>query len=99
MTRIGELDGRFLCAALVLQLWTLVLKAAAWRERPRAAHPGSASPLHRITCAYVTGAALNAFTPARGGDVAKVVLARAQIAGRRCPPSPARSRPSRPSTP
>ena len=79
VSRIGDLDGRFLGIALVLQLATLGLKAAAWRNVLAAAHPGTRVPLHRITCAYVTGAALNAFAPARGGDVAKVVLARAQI--------------------
>lgn len=85
MTRIGQLDGRFLAAALVLQLATLALKAAAWRNVLAAAYPGRSVPLHRITCAYVTGAALNAFTPVRGGDVAKVVLARAQIVGASIP--------------
>lgn len=85
VSRIGELDGRFLGVALVLQLATLALKAAAWRNVLAAAHPGTRVPLHRITCAYVTGAALNAFAPARGGDVAKVVLARAQITGATLP--------------
>lgn len=84
-TRIGALDGRFLAPALAVQLGTLALKATAWRNVLAAAHPGRDIPLGRIVCAYVTGAALNAFAPARGGDAAKVVLARAQIPGSSVP--------------
>lgn len=77
--RIATLDARFLLPALALQLGTLVLKSVAWRNVLAAAHPSTHVPLFRIGCAYVAGAALNAFTPARGGDAVKVVLARAQI--------------------
>lgn len=83
--RIGSLDGRYLGPALALQLGTLFLKGAAWRNVLVAAHPGRKVPVFRLVCAYVTGAALNAFMPARGGDAAKVVLARAQIPGSSIP--------------
>lgn len=85
MTRIGGLDGRFLGPALALQLGTLALKGLAWRNVLAVAHPERRVPVVRVVCAYVTGAALNAFAPARGGDAAKVVLARAQIPGSTVP--------------
>ena len=41
--RFGELDGRYLLPALVLQLLTLVFRSLAWRGVLVAAYPG-----HRI---------------------------------------------------
>ncbi len=77
--RVEELDGRFLVLALVLQLGTLAFRALAWRGVLAAAYPGRRIPVFSLGCAYAAGVALNAYLPARGGEGAKVVLARAQI--------------------
>lgn len=79
--RIQGLDGRFLAGALVLQLAILLLRAVAWRGVLAAAYPDQAIPLRSVGCAYAAGVALNAFVPARGGECAKVALARTQIPG------------------
>ena len=83
--RVEALDGRFLALALVLQLATLAFRALAWRNVLAAAYPRQRIPAFSIGCAYASGVALNAFLPARGGEGAKVALARAQLRGSSVP--------------
>lgn len=83
--RVEELDGRFLALALVLQIGTLAFRALAWRGVLTAAYPGRRIPVFSLGCAYAAGVALNAYLPARGGEAAKVALARAQIRGSSIP--------------
>jgi hypothetical protein len=83
--RVEELDGRFLALALGLQLAVLVLRALAWQGVLSAAYPERRIPLVSVGCAYAAGVALNAYLPARGGEAAKVALARAQIPGSSVP--------------
>jgi uncharacterized membrane protein YbhN (UPF0104 family) len=82
---VEGLDGRFLVLALVLQLGTLAFRALAWRGVLAAAYPGCRIPVFSLGCAYAAGVALNAYLPARGGEGAKVALARAQISGSSIP--------------
>jgi uncharacterized membrane protein YbhN (UPF0104 family) len=82
--RIEGLDTRFIVPALVLQLATLGLRAVAWRNILTAAYRRPI-PVFSVTCAYVAGAALNGFIPARGGEAAKVALVRARIPGSSVP--------------
>lgn len=83
--RFGELDGRYLLPALCLQLLTLVFRALAWRGVIVAAYPGRRIPVLSVGCAYAAGVALNAFTPARGGELAKVAIVRARVPGTSVP--------------
>jgi uncharacterized membrane protein YbhN (UPF0104 family) len=83
--RFGQLDGRLLVAALVFQLLTLVFRALAWHGVLVAAYPGKRVPVLPVAGAYAAGVALNAFTPARGGELAKVLIARARIPGSTVP--------------
>jgi hypothetical protein len=78
---VQGLDGRYLAAALVLQLAILGFRALAWRGVLAAAYPQREIPVVAVGCAYAAGVAVNAFVPARGGEGAKVALARAQIPG------------------
>jgi uncharacterized membrane protein YbhN (UPF0104 family) len=82
--RVEGLDARFIVPALVLQLATLGLRALAWRNILAAAYRRPI-PVFTVTCAYVAGAALNGFIPARGGEAAKVALVRARIPGSSLP--------------
>jgi uncharacterized membrane protein YbhN (UPF0104 family) len=82
---VQDLDWRFLALALALQLTTLAFRALAWRNVLAAAYPQRQIPLFSLGCAYAAGIALNAYLPARGGEGAKVVLARAQIPGSSVP--------------
>ena len=79
--RVAELDGRFLAAALVLQLAVLAFRALAWRGVLAAAYPERRIPVLGVGCAYAAGVAVNAFVPARGGEGAKVALVRSQLPG------------------
>jgi uncharacterized membrane protein YbhN (UPF0104 family) len=79
--RVADLDGRYLALALLLQLATLAFRALAWRGVLAAAYPDKRIPVFGVGCAYAAGVALNAFVPARGGEGAKVALARSQIPG------------------
>jgi hypothetical protein len=82
---VQDLDWRFLAVALALQLTTLAFRALAWRNVLGAPYPQRQLPLFSLGCAYAAGIALNAYLPARGGEGAKVVLARAQIPGSSVP--------------
>ena len=83
--RFGRLDGRFLVAALVLQLGTLAFRSFAWRGVLVAAYPGREVRVLSVAGAYAAGVAMNAFMPARGGELAKVLVARTQIVGSTVP--------------
>lgn len=78
---VGALDGRFLLPALALQLGSLVLRSLVWRNVLAAAYADRHVPVVSVAASYAAGSALNAFTPARGGDFAKLVLVRTCIAG------------------
>ena len=83
--RFGQLDGRYLLPALGLQLLTLVFRSLAWRGVLVAAYPGRRIPVLSVGGAYAAGVAMNAFTPARGGELAKVLIARTRIPGSTVP--------------
>jgi hypothetical protein len=80
-TAFDGLDGRFLAAALALQLGNLACRSLVWRNVLAAAYPTRRIPVLSVGGAYAAGVALNAFTPARGGDVAKLVLVRLRLPG------------------
>jgi hypothetical protein len=80
-TAFDSLDGRFLAAALALQLGNLACRSLVWRNVLAAAYPTQRIPVLSVGGAYATGVALNAFTPARGGDVAKLALVRLRLPG------------------
>jgi uncharacterized membrane protein YbhN (UPF0104 family) len=79
--QVAELDGRFLLAALVFQLANLAFRALVWRNVLRAAYPDRPVPTASVTGSFLAGVALNAFLPARGGEVAKLALIRTRIHG------------------
>lgn len=83
--RVQQLDTRFLAAALALQLATLAFRAFAWRNVLAAAYPERRIPVFSVACSYAAGVALNAFLPARGGEIAKIALVRARIPGSSIP--------------
>jgi uncharacterized membrane protein YbhN (UPF0104 family) len=78
---VHELDWRLLAAALTLQLANVACRGVCWRNILAAAYPQQRLPVVSLGCAYAAGMALNAYLPARGGECAKVGLARMQIPG------------------
>jgi uncharacterized membrane protein YbhN (UPF0104 family) len=81
LEQFRALDPRLVALALALHVANHVLRSVAWRNVLAAAYPERRLPLLPIAAAYATGVALNAVAPARGGDAAKVALARGAIPG------------------
>ena len=81
----SRVDPRFVAVALAFHLANIGLRSLAWRNVLRAAYPDRHVPLLGIAGAYTAGMALNAFMPARGGDVVKIALARTRIQGSSVP--------------
>jgi uncharacterized membrane protein YbhN (UPF0104 family) len=77
----AHVDPRLLVLACVLHVTNHLLRSLAWRNVLADAYPDHRVPLVGVTAAYATGVALNAMVPARGGDAAKLALARAEIRG------------------
>ena len=77
--QLADLDGRFLLPALLLQLTGLGLRAMVWRNVLCAAYPDRCVPVTSVTGSFLAGTALNAFLPAKGGEVAKLLLLRSRI--------------------
>jgi uncharacterized membrane protein YbhN (UPF0104 family) len=77
--QLADLDGRFLLPALILQLAGLALRAIVWRNVVAAAYPDRRVPITSVTGAFLAGVALNAFLPAKGGELAKLALIRSRI--------------------
>jgi uncharacterized membrane protein YbhN (UPF0104 family) len=78
---LAGVEPQLAALALAFHLVNHVLRSAAWRNVLAAAYPDRPVPLLRVASAYAAGVALNAVAPARGGDAAKVVLARAALPG------------------
>jgi hypothetical protein len=67
--------------ALALQLAGLGLRGVVWRNVLAAAYPDRRIPLAPVAGAYVAGVGLNAFLPARGGELVKLGLIRSRLHG------------------
>jgi uncharacterized membrane protein YbhN (UPF0104 family) len=83
--RFGEVDVRLAALALCFHLANHVLRSVAWRNVLAAAYPDRRVRLLDIGAAYAIGVALNAVLPGRGGDAAKVLLARSRVPGSSVP--------------
>jgi hypothetical protein len=79
--RIEQLDARFLLVALLVQLANLGFRSLAWRGVVAAAYPSRRIPVFSVVGSYAAGVAVNAFTPARAGELAKAMLLRARLPG------------------
>jgi uncharacterized protein (TIRG00374 family) len=79
--KFAAVDPRLLVLAAVLHVSNHILRSFAWRNILTAAYPDRRVSFTGVTAAYASGVALNAVIPARGGDAAKLALARAEIRG------------------
>jgi uncharacterized membrane protein YbhN (UPF0104 family) len=70
-----------LALALAFYLGMLLARTRAWQNVLRAAYPGGAVRYWRVTGAYLAGAGLNSFIPARVGDAVKIFLAKRSVPG------------------
>jgi uncharacterized membrane protein YbhN (UPF0104 family) len=74
-SRLSHVSVTLLLVGVGLHVCSLLLRATAWRSVLAAAVPSRRAPWRGVTGAYLAGAAVNNVVPARGGDVARVMLA------------------------
>ena len=79
--RLEAVDWRWLVLAVAVHLVKTACRTRAWRNIVAAAYPGAAVRWRDLAGAYVGGVAVNAVVPARGGDVARLLLAKRRVEG------------------
>jgi uncharacterized membrane protein YbhN (UPF0104 family) len=79
--RLGDIGWVSMSVALAFYLLHLLARTRAWQNVLRAAYPDERVGYLRITGAYLAGAGLNSFIPARVGDAVKIFLAKRSIRG------------------
>ena len=79
--RLGDIGWPAMALALAFYLAHLLARTRAWQNVLRAAYPRTEVPYLRVTAAYLAGAGLNSFIPARVGDAVKIFLAKRSIRG------------------
>ena len=77
----SEINYAAAAIGLLLYLGMLLARSKTWQNTLKAAYPGHKVPYDKIAAAYVAGAGLNSFIPARVGDVTKIFLAKRSIRG------------------
>jgi uncharacterized membrane protein YbhN (UPF0104 family) len=78
---LAAIDLTALGIALGFYLAHLLARTRAWRNVLQAAYPRTKVSYARISAAYLIGAGLNSFIPARVGDAVKIFLAKRSIGG------------------
>jgi glycosyltransferase 2 family protein len=77
--RLADIGWPAMAVALILYLLHLLARSRAWQNTLRSAYPDRKVPYPQIAAAYVAGAGLNSFIPARVGDAVKIFLAKRSI--------------------
>jgi uncharacterized membrane protein YbhN (UPF0104 family) len=76
---LAAVSGGALLLALLFNLIRLLLRVRAWQNIIRASYPGERVPFRSVFGAYMGGVGVNAISPARGGDLVKVYLAKQRV--------------------
>jgi uncharacterized membrane protein YbhN (UPF0104 family) len=77
--RLSEISWPAMALALGFYLAHLLARSRAWQNVLRASYPERKVPFPQIAAAYLAGAGLNSFIPARVGDAVKIFLAKRSI--------------------
>jgi uncharacterized membrane protein YbhN (UPF0104 family) len=77
---LAAVSGGALFLALLLNVLRLLFRVRAWQNIVRASYPGERVPFWSVFGAYMAGVGVNAISPARGGDLVKVYLAKQRVA-------------------
>jgi uncharacterized membrane protein YbhN (UPF0104 family) len=80
-SNLAAIDFFALAIALVFYFAHLLARSRSWQNVLRAAYPDHKVPYSKIAAAYIAGAGLNSFIPARVGDATKIFLAKRSIRG------------------
>ena len=76
---LAAVDWKWLALGILCHLGKLAAVSRAWRNIVKAAYPDRAVRWRQMFGAYVAGTGVNAIIPARGGDVARLFLAKRRI--------------------
>src|SRR5262249_39708589 len=82
---LSEVQWNVLLFALAFHTLDLVLRSRGWHSIIRAAFPRERIPFRTVLGAYLAGVGINAFAPARGGDVVKIATVRQKVEGSNVP--------------
>jgi uncharacterized membrane protein YbhN (UPF0104 family) len=78
---LAAVSWSMLLLALLCHFLRLAARVRGWQNILTAAYPGTPVPFAPIFGAYWAGVAVNAITPARGGDLVKLYIAKHRIRG------------------
>ncbi len=65
----------------LMHVFRLTARVRAWQNIIRAAYPDARVPFRDVFCAYWAGVGVNSITPARGGDIVKLYIAKHRVDG------------------
>jgi len=82
---LSEVQWNMLMIAIAFHVVNLLLRSRAWHSIIRAAFPHERIPFRTVLGAYLAGVGINAFAPARGGDVVKIATVRQRVPGSNVP--------------
>jgi uncharacterized membrane protein YbhN (UPF0104 family) len=85
LDHLSEVNLDALLIALALHCANLLLRTKAWHSIVSAAFPRERIGARTVLGAYVAGVGINAFAPARGGDVVKIATVRNRVPGSSVP--------------
>jgi uncharacterized membrane protein YbhN (UPF0104 family) len=78
---LASIDWLYFALALLLWAGMLLARSHAWANGLRAAYPDRRVDERGVAAAFLAGAGLNGFLPARAGDAVKIFLAKRSIPG------------------
>jgi uncharacterized membrane protein YbhN (UPF0104 family) len=82
---LSDVRWNALLIAMLFHCANLVLRSRAWCSIVRAAFPRDRVRFRTVLGAYLAGVGINAFAPARGGDVVKIATVRQRVEGSNVP--------------
>jgi uncharacterized membrane protein YbhN (UPF0104 family) len=82
---VSDVHWYVLMIALAFHIVNLMLRSRAWHSIIKAAFPRERIPFRTVLGAYLAGVGINAFAPARGGDVVKIATVRQRVEGTNVP--------------
>jgi len=82
---VSDVQWGVLMIALAFHTVNLMLRSRAWHSIIKAAFPRERIPFRTVLGAYLAGVGINAFAPARGGDVVKIATVRQKVDGTNVP--------------
>ena len=77
----ADIDWLAIAVAFLFYFGMLLARSRRWQNTLEAAYPRRRSRSTKIAAAYLVGAGMNSFIPARVGDAVKIFLAKRSVSG------------------